>query len=92
MTFLRLLHEDAYQNFTYTCINSAAWYALKTSSYEMAIKLMGDDEQELTAELLKPYVVADGCKVQLILLQMMSVDKVVNTPNYYSQQLYKNQN
>lgn len=64
MTFLRLLHQDAYQNFTYTCINSAAWYDMTTLTYEMAIKLMGDDEQEFTAEVLKPYVVADGCKVQ----------------------------
>ena len=26
MTFLRLLSEEAHQNFTYTCINSVAWY------------------------------------------------------------------
>ena len=28
LTFLRLLSKEAYQNFTYTCINSAAWSEL----------------------------------------------------------------
>merc|ERR1712241_957416 len=30
LTFLRLLSNEAYQNFTYTCINSAAWYDATT--------------------------------------------------------------
>jgi collagen type V/XI/XXIV/XXVII alpha len=28
LTFLRLMSSEAHQNFTYTCINSAAWSAL----------------------------------------------------------------
>lgn len=70
MTFLRLLHQDAYQNFTYTCINSAAWYSVKTLNYDMAIKLLGDNEEEFNAELLKPYVIADGCKVCNVVIQV----------------------
>merc|ERR1712154_567227 len=39
LTFLRLLSNEAYQNFTYTCINSAAWYDATTGSHNNAIKL-----------------------------------------------------
>lgn len=63
MTFLRLLSQEAYQNFTYTCINSAAWFNLKTNNHDMAIKLLGENETEFSAEGIKPSVLADGCKV-----------------------------
>jgi len=39
LTFLRLLSNEAYQNFTYTCINSAAWYDTTTGNHNNAIKL-----------------------------------------------------
>lgn len=63
MTFLRLLSQDAYQNFTYTCINSAAWYNQKANNYDFAVKLMGEDEFEFGMETIKPNVLVDGCKV-----------------------------
>ena len=63
MTFLRFLSQDAYQNFTYTCINSAAWYNQKAGKHDFAIKLMGEDEFEFGMDTVKPNVIADGCKV-----------------------------
>ena len=63
MTFLRLLSQEAYQNFTYTCINSAAWFNLKTNNNDMAIKLLGDNEVEFSAEGIRPNIISDGCKV-----------------------------
>lgn len=62
MTFLRLLSQEGYQNFTYTCINSAAWYNSKTQKYDMAIKLLGNNEQEFSHSTIKPTVLSDGCK------------------------------
>lgn len=66
MTFLRLLSQDVYQNFTYTCINSAAWYNTKTYSYDSALKLLGENEVEISYEsnVLRPNVLIDGCKVR----------------------------
>ena len=63
MTFLRLMSTEAYQNFTYTCINSAAWYDARSSNYNNAIKLLGENEDEFTAGTNKPLVLHDGCKV-----------------------------
>lgn len=67
MTFLRLLSQEVYQNFTYTCINSAAWYNSKTFKYDMSIKLLGENEQEFSYEppSIKPYIITDGCKVSM---------------------------
>jgi len=62
LTFLRLMSSQASQNFTYTCINSAAWYDSATGSYDKAIKLQGDNEDEFTAEENKPNIIMDGCK------------------------------
>lgn len=64
MTFLRLLSEEAYQNFTYTCINSVAWYNMKSRKYDLSIKLLGENEQEFSHLALKPYIIADGCKTR----------------------------
>jgi collagen type V/XI/XXIV/XXVII alpha len=68
MTFLRLLSQEAYQNFTYTCINSAAWFNLKTNNHDMAIKLLGENEIEFGTEGIRPSVVVDGCKVSIYIL------------------------
>merc|ERR1712130_2125 len=64
LTFLRLMSSQAHQNFTYTCINSAAWYDSRIGNYENAIKLQGDNEVEFTAEENKPNVILDGCKAK----------------------------
>lgn len=62
LTFLRLMSSEAHQNFTYTCINSAAWYDSRTGNFNNAIKLQGDNEVEFTAAENKPNVILDGCK------------------------------
>lgn len=68
MTFLRLLSEEAYQNFTYSCINSAAWYNSKSFKYDMALKLLGENEQEFSYDspAIKPFIISDGCKASII--------------------------
>jgi collagen type V/XI/XXIV/XXVII alpha len=62
MTFLRLLSETARQNFTYTCINSAAWFSTDSQDYKYAIKIMGSNEQEFTAKRNKPTILDDTCR------------------------------
>lgn len=65
MTFLRLLAQDGYQTFTYTCINSAAWYNSKLDNYDSAIKLLGENEMEIGYNIsgnVRPNVLKDGCK------------------------------
>lgn len=62
MTFLRLLSQNAYQNITFTCVNSAMWYNQRTFKYDQAIKLLGDNEQEFSAQGVRPNVIIDGCK------------------------------
>lgn len=69
MNFLRLLSQNGYQNFTYTCINSAAWFNSKSNSYDMAVKFMGQDSVEFSSEpgsSPKVDVLVDGCKVCII--------------------------
>lgn len=67
MNFLRILSEEARQNFTYSCINSVAWYSSKLDSYDMAIKLMSANEMELGYDTTSPRinVIADGCQVRV---------------------------
>lgn len=64
MTFLRLLSQNAYQNFTYSCINSAAWYNAKSSKHDLSIKLLGDNEQVFAYDKQKPQILLDGCKTR----------------------------
>lgn len=67
MTFLRLLHETGYQNFTYTCIGSAAWLDQTTGSHDLALRLLGTSEQEFSYDTIQPIIIVDGCKVGLLL-------------------------
>jgi collagen type V/XI/XXIV/XXVII alpha len=62
MTFLKLLSQEAHQNFTYTCINSAAWYNDKTNKHDMSIKFLGENDHEFSRVKTKPHVVTDGCQ------------------------------
>lgn len=66
MTFLRLLSQEGYQNFTYKCINSAAWYNTELKNFDSAIKFLGDNEMEIgyDTDKLKPNILVDGCKVK----------------------------
>ncbi|XP_022176710.1 collagen alpha-1(XI) chain-like [Myzus persicae] len=66
MNFLRLLSQNGYQNFTYTCINSAAWFNAKSNSYDMAVKFMGENSIQFSSEQGSPKVdvLVDGCKTR----------------------------
>jgi collagen type V/XI/XXIV/XXVII alpha len=63
MRFLRLLSESARQNFTYTCINSVAWYDERARNYQKSIRFLGDNEDEFTSTKDKPKVTHDGCRI-----------------------------
>merc|ERR1740131_565202 len=62
MTFLRLMSRQAYQNFTYTCLNSAAWYDQAMATYDNAIKLQGENEAIFSAKGNQPNILLDDCK------------------------------
>ena len=66
MTFLKLLSENAYQNFTYSCMHGVAWYSEKEDNYDYSIRLLGENEIEIGYEdaKLKPNILVDGCKVR----------------------------
>lgn len=64
MTFLQLLSQEVYQNFTYTCMNSVAWYNSNnpTNGYDLSLRLLGDNDDEFSYNGFKMQVVLDGCK------------------------------
>lgn len=61
MAFLKLLSQEIHQNFTFTCMNSVAWFNSLTYNYDMSIKLLGGNGQEFSHTGLKPNIVFDGC-------------------------------
>lgn len=61
MTFLRLLSTSAYQNMTYTCVQSRAWFDEENLNHEKAIRLIGQEEHVFSIETNKPDVLSDGC-------------------------------
>ena len=63
MSFLRMLSLQATQNFTYTCLNSVAWYDNSNRGYEKSLKLLGHNDDEFSAMQNKPNVTVDGCRV-----------------------------
>lgn len=64
MNFLRLLSQEAYQNFTYTCMNSVAWYNSEqlSHSYDLSLRLLGDNEEVFSYNGTRPHVLVDGCR------------------------------
>lgn len=50
LVFLQLLSANAYQNVTYHCKNSAAYYDAREQSYEKSIMLETSNDLELTAQ------------------------------------------
>lgn len=62
MNFLRLLSQEAHQNFTYTCMNSVAWYDGTNRSYDYSLRLLGDNEDEFSYNSIRPHLIADECK------------------------------
>jgi len=80
MTFLRLMSREAYQNFTYTCLNSASWYDQGASNYNSAIKLQGENEAEFSAEgANQPIVLMDGCKSKTTNVESKTIFEVRTT-------------
>lgn len=65
MNFLRLLSSRAYQNITFTCVNSVIWLDARTQNYRYGVRLMGDSGQEWSANRkhIKPTVLVDDCTV-----------------------------
>lgn len=72
MNFLRILSEEARQNFTYTCINSVAWYSAKQDGYDLSLKLMTANEMEIGYDTTSPSitVIADGCRVSALFMMI----------------------
>lgn len=64
MKFLRLLSEESYQNFTYTCMNSVAWFNSNSENFDSSIKFLGANDAEIGYETLgvKPTILTDGCR------------------------------
>ena len=65
LSFLRMLSLEPTQNFTYTCLNSVAWYDNDNRGYEKSLKLLGDNDDEFSAMHNKPNVIEDGCRVKI---------------------------
>ena len=64
MNFLRLLHNEAHQLFTYFCRNSVAWHNAETASYDLAVALVGANGQDMPTEKFSQRdVQVDGCSV-----------------------------
>lgn len=68
LTFLRLLAEEGYQNFTYACSNSVGWYDAVAGDYAKALRLLGENEMEITHDgtPIQPEVLRDECQVRKI--------------------------
>lgn len=65
MTFLRLLSKETYQNFTYNCVNSVAWFNGVSKSFDFAIKFLGQGSHEFSyRSISKPVVISDGCQAR----------------------------
>jgi collagen type V/XI/XXIV/XXVII, alpha len=64
MKFLLLLSQESYQNFTYTCMNSVAWFNSNSENYESSLKFLGDNDVEIGHEThgVKPTVLVNGCR------------------------------
>ena len=63
LTFLRLLSEEARQNFTYFCTNSAGWYNVDDYSLNWALVLQGQNDHEFdTKYFTSQQVIYDGCR------------------------------
>lgn len=68
LRYLQLLSTTAYQNITYNCLNSVAYYDAEASkSYDLAAKFMTSDDKELKAlnKKLSYSVSLDECQVTL---------------------------
>ncbi len=68
MHFLRLLHMQAEQKFTYFCVNSIGWFSTETNTHDQSINLLADNEYEYVGrDLRQKDVPYDGCRVSTII-------------------------
>ena len=68
-----MLSLQASQNFTYTCLNSVAWYDNDNRGYEKSLKLLGNNDDEFSAIQNKPNVTEDGCRVSVKMLGLFLI-------------------
>ena len=61
--FLRLLSTRVSQKFTYYCSNSIAVLNAQDNTYDLAMRLLGENDHEFKTEKLGRDEVDDGCKV-----------------------------
>lgn len=72
MNFLRILHNEAHQAFTYFCRNSVAWYDANSKSYDLALSLVGANGHEVqTGDFRQRDVEMDGCSVSALRLFLL---------------------
>lgn len=67
LTFLKLLSKTGYQNVTYHCKNSIAYYDARERTYNKAVKIMTSNDLELTANgppNFRYTVKEDGCRTK----------------------------
>lgn len=43
-------------------MNSVGWYNAPNNSYDLSIRLLGENEDEFSYDNSKPIIIADGCK------------------------------
>ena len=70
MTFLQLLSEQAYQNITYHCRNSVAYYDRQAANHDKALRFMANNDVELVADQPVKFrysVKQDECQVSSFL-------------------------
>ncbi len=72
LTFLQLLSSEVYQNITYHCKNSAAYYDREEQTFSKAAKFLSSNDVELDAvsRKFRYNVIKDECQVRLHWWQM----------------------
>lgn len=67
MSLLRLLSEEASQQFTYYCSGSVGWYDQANQGFENALTLLGENDFEFDYHEKKWIeVLHDGCSVSML--------------------------
>lgn len=62
LRFLRLLSRTAYQNFTYTCENSVAWFSEDLKDYSLALQFIAANDERFTPLSYRPSISLDQCQ------------------------------
>lgn len=73
MQFLQIVSSNAYQNVTYHCRNSVAYYDAGAKSYKKALIFASADDREIFGGQQRKYqytVSFDGCKVRPVISEL----------------------